>query len=650
MNRCTKCCNYLLSPYLKRLENPEDDEIQRGRKAIVPHVVLFLMLISLFSLAVTVKSGGIMYTVLSLIVVVVYTTGFAHITVVRSVTDGCLLWMIAGSCVTALGIDFLGVATNNFRPWALIVLLVDCVIVCRMKRSISTALVGVGVLWLFFTNFESAFRFGAYELLQTDRDEVIRMCTCEHPPCAIGVAAGANMFFIMCTVFVADFLFTRNFADQVLEEREAMQRSVTAAETIATHLASFSLGEADTSLDALAESIPQELYVALYKLLGNLRAYEPFLPQSVLPFGELDNDPDSASSSPTSGAIKSPGTKSLGSKSISLTASRTQSLSHSARSASTLHDGPTTQIHSLVAVKSTDVSLRAVTLLAVNLADSLSLVGKSKNPQAFRDAQRTLLNASLRAAQEARGLVESFMGDRITSSWNASRTCVAHRDRAVSAACAVTEAMRTSTSRVTVHCAVASGEAWCGNMGTETFMRYNFVGAVYSFAHDLVRVATDWRMPILIDSRVQRDVAMSYTTRVVLEPVVFPKRGDEKLTVLWEVTGANTGDLGEEWMYVVDSDDMRRNQQLNQLALAYLQNNEESFAEILPELHVQKRGVPSPLGDRRLERFLSYVRSPLPPCQRLPHRTDRFFPFSEEELGSKQTASPRIYLNTSESP
>ncbi|KAJ9466845.1 hypothetical protein DIPPA_02014 [Diplonema papillatum] len=639
----SRLCGMLFRPLDNYLRDEKDGAVQLVRKNIIPKVMAALLAPSLYTLAIIYSIGLTGYAMCAIYVLSVVVISLCHLLYFRHVTDSLIVFILFACSIATLFLDYLGVTSSSYRAWPLLVLVLDVSLIARVGEWVSNACVVSCALWLMVCMVEECTRIGFYDIGDPDYDQRKVFCDCEEPPCQRPWFSGIGQLAVTSLALGLDFLCTRSFCKKMLDEQEKMKQSVRAAEQIAGHLAAFDLEKADNLL-GMAAAIPEDFRVVLEHLLQNLKTYEPFLPQSVLPLGDLGNDPDSASSCGTSAIVKSPDSKSIGSRSASGSV-----YSQNVRPTPyTPHDGPPTQIHSLAAVKSTDVSLRAVTLLAVNLADSLSLVGRSKNPQAFRDAQRTLLNASLRAAQEARGLVESFMGDRITSSWNASRTCVAHRDRAVSAACAVTEIMRSFTSRVTVHCAVASGEAWCGNMGTETFMRYNFVGAVYSFVHDLVRVATDWRMPILIDSRVQRDVATSYTTRVVLEPVVFPKRGDEKLTVLWEVTGANTGDVGEEWMYVVDSDDMRRNQQLNQLALAYLQNNEESFAEILPELYLQTR-FPSPL-DQRLERFLAYVRSPLPPCQRLPHRTDRLFPFSEEELGTKQTASPQVYISTSESP
>eukprot|EP00659_Diplonema_papillatum_P000587 gene587-886_t len=244
-----------------------------------------------------------------------------------------------------------------------------------------------------------------------------------------------------------------------------------------------------------------------------------------------------------------------------------------------------------------DMLRKNVTIMALNVRNSLSLTKEAKG-SAFGDMQRGLLTLSLRVVAETKGIVESFMGDRIVSSWNASRNCVNSRYMASEAACKIDKSA--AGNRIFTHCAIAAGEALCGNAGTDALMRYNIVGGVYPYALELMKVARDWCVPVITDSRVQRDIAESHKTRVVLERVRFPKRGSTDQVLLWEILESNA-QVDEEWMYVVESTANRKNALVNDLAIAFLQGKEEMAANLRKQL--------TPTPDDPLDPFVMHLTS-----------------------------------------
>ncbi|KAJ9440558.1 hypothetical protein DIPPA_22605 [Diplonema papillatum] len=160
------------------------------------------------------------------------------------------------------------------------------------------------------------------------------------------------------------------------------------------------------------------------------------------------------------------------------------------------------------------------------------------------------------------------MGDRIAATWNASKPCINHRVMAVTAALD-TAKLAGHTVALPISIGIATGDALCGNFGTESLLRYNIVGAVFGYAHDLEKMARDWNIGVLVDSRVQRDVSSSHRLRVVMERLRYPKSLSNELAVVWQVVDVN-GPRGEEWMYVVASNRMQMSNAVNDVAILFL--------------------------------------------------------------------------------
>ncbi|KAJ9450482.1 hypothetical protein DIPPA_14162 [Diplonema papillatum] len=134
---------------------------------------------------------------------------------------------------------------------------------------------------------------------------------------------------------------------------------------------------------------------------------------------------------------------------------------------------------------------------------------------------------------------------------------------------------------IVTHCGVSSGEALCGNVGTETLRRFNIVGHVYSLAHDITSVAKDWEIRLLIETTLAREVKNAYEVVAVPEMVTYCKGSMSFPLILWKVERANEGEEGAEWMYTVQSTKMMQVEFMNQLTVAHLQGQQHEMENLL---------------------------------------------------------------------
>ena len=172
--------------------------------------------------------------------------------------------------------------------WPTFVLIVDFLLVMRVQRKHTIAVVVFVVLWQLVNLFESVMRAGLYDLPGTYSQKVRRdrfddMNACATLPCRQDLEWAAQDAFSTMLVFVFDFVATRGFADDATREHNAMQTTISTVQEIATLLAAYDI---DRVADILARpdtrlQIPPEMHTALSTLGEHLSTYRPYLPTAL---------------------------------------------------------------------------------------------------------------------------------------------------------------------------------------------------------------------------------------------------------------------------------------------------------------------------------------------------------------------------------
>ena len=193
--------------------------------------------------------------------------------------------------------------TLGHQFWPVFVPLVDLLLVMRLDKRYSIGIVVGVVLWLILTVIESASRFGLYDIpfLPTQkvrRESYEKYISCDTVPCPEDVQQLITMGVAWVFVFVFDFVATRGFANQVLREQEAMERTIATVEEIATRLTHYDVDTVAHILDGNAQQLPEGMHLALRGIEANLRLYRPYLPASLFEKLETSERASSFASAP----------------------------------------------------------------------------------------------------------------------------------------------------------------------------------------------------------------------------------------------------------------------------------------------------------------------------------------------------------------
>eukprot|EP00754_Rhynchopus_humris_P007627 Rhum_TRINITY_DN13516_c0_g1::Rhum_TRINITY_DN13516_c0_g1_i1::g.60904::m.60904 len=282
-------CAKLTQWVQERLFLPSDAPLQRMRKW-----VLFLFFAAVLALSICFITVNISsrfndkllergYTLFILASLLVFSASVLSFLLVSRRAPQVLLVASAWSLVFwCFSLDLLAIYLGVTRTWPLIVVIIDLLLVLRVRDSVTFPIVGASCIWIIVTHFDLVWRWGIQDIPEhfgqrgTKASDVL---CCPNPPCKslIGREGGAILFSIF--VLVGDFLCTRAFSHAVLKQKDYLQSSVDTAQRITELLAKFDLDEAELALCRVDEdSSPEEMHAVLRQLLQNLRSYRPYLP------------------------------------------------------------------------------------------------------------------------------------------------------------------------------------------------------------------------------------------------------------------------------------------------------------------------------------------------------------------------------------
>ena len=389
-------------------------------------------------------------------------------------------------CVVLL--DWVSAAETTRRFWQSAILIVDILLIMQATPRITLWVVAAMVMYLTVIQAEEAWRFGLFDLSVLAPYED-RLCQgdCEKPPCRRSVADSTGIALTNIALFLLDFYFTRGFAMQVRREKEKIAAGVTAAQHVAERLASFDLDAAEHVLEN-QEDMPPDLCESLRVILSHMRAYKPFLPQSVFAMATVPQQHDSDTE--TRGSCSSP---------------------HSSTRVSGEH-APTPP----------PFVERRLSLL--RLYASLPDVAAPH----YTSVHSQMLDSVLKHAATCKGVVDHFCGDAVSLSYNASSLCARHPMMAVQTAALCLEVEEGVCAVDEVPCVlrggVATGHARVGTMGVPELQRHCIVGMLDTVCQHIVQAAVLLERPLLCLHSTAVDVAFSWQTRVLLHRLVFDIR------------------------------------------------------------------------------------------------------------------------------
>ena len=551
MDRFIKCVMWPAT----RIILPEDNEITQLRKKVIMAVLIIIVPVIL----VNARNFTVSSKIAAALSVVMFVVEFCAVQYMKKASDGLIEFACYTSVMLIVILDFNATVGDKTRIWALLVIILDVLLVCRIRNRAAIVSLSVLTLYLVIMAVEGAIRFGLFDITvgTYDYDERFEKCTCDKPPCK--TSTGFQTMVWLLTLYI-DFGVTRSFSKQVLTEKEKIETSVMITATVAEYLAAFNLEDAEECLCG-ADNLPNSLKCALQSILNNLQLYKPYLPMSCLPDKVkiaqiVDNESESIS----------------------------------CMSSAYLASSVTTSVSNLSTSKKVGINLKVplrrgrIAALLLSFSTPSALLESMSD---FELQHKTVLEVALRIIPTVSGMVDFFLGNRIYVSFNASRKCSSFAVAAADAALLCQEALKIEIPfQHGITIAVSRGQVMLGDLGTDMMRRFSIIGDVCSKLTHMERYATSKSIDCMVDHEIAESLQYVFSLSIILELLQF--NFSSKTSIIWELLRKSVEDVSEEWMYAIDKASSFL-ELPNQAGLLYLTNKSLS-TDILKELDSCEKG------------------------------------------------------------
>ena len=538
-----------------------DTPTQRATKRLLVLMLLCVLVLLLCGYVWSLKMDSPLRSWGTLALLSLFSLLLAYLRIARSAGTRFVALAAFAFCCSLCFNDFVSAVETNRRLWPTCIILLDFLLVVQAPSGLTLSIVACMCVYLSIMTVEETWRVGLFDIPSLEAYED-RACQggCDKPPCARPVAESLLYMVANMSIFLLDFYITRGFALQAQREKEKIAAAVTAAEQVAERLASFDLDAAAHVLEN-QEDMPPDLCESLRVVLDHLRAYKPFLPQSVLVMAASASLPVPAETD----------------SETLLSASKVSSRhlpSHSS--------GDRTPLPSF--------NKRRLSLLHLNaLLPDVSAT-------CFPAVHSQMLASVLKHAATCKGVVDHFCGDAVSLSYNASSQCARHPTMAVQTAAALclgAESISSSALTYVVRGGVATGHARVGTMGVPELRRHCIVGLLDAVCQNIVQAAVILQHPLLCLHATAVDVTFFWRARVLLDRFAFSDnlasltktQSDDTADgpfsgcagVVYEVLGAVCGADGRkrnsagsvEWMYELEEQGTSEWEAYNRAGLAF---------------------------------------------------------------------------------
>ena len=545
MSKLFKVCCCCMNLGIKK----DDSPLQIKRKKIFNVTSVIGIIVVLFLLPYA-FSGGMYWLMLAgIISLIANISCLVYICVLKYQANDWFIYVACMfSCSLIIMSDFASSLTLSSANWPLFVLLTDILLIVETPPQLSVSAVIFCCTWLIIRTSERVFRFGLYDFSWGVPDQAARrdsLCGCETLPCSVPFSEGVGDLGTEIVVFVIDFLCTRGFALSVLEEKGRILASIDTANHIAKSLSRFDLEMASELLDEAV--IPDELKLSFELILANLKSYRPYLPQSCFP--EAKPEVDSSQHTASCGVSETSDTL------ISSRESRPTNLRK-----------PFSEI--------------SVSLLVANVRNSLVVLQHSQ--KSFMDLISDLVSTSFTIICQNRGTLDLFLGDRIFANFGATRVHSGHALSCVEAAKGIAKSSEgilipyqvEGGNLLSIDIGMGSGRLHCGDLGSDTMIRYSFIGKLAHLVSVVERAACKMNITMLCEGGLYRQVRESIEICVHLQTILHL----DTIHLLYEViAGIHEEEaFPEEWMYQLESRGVGKWDAFNKVASALLMGEKVS--------------------------------------------------------------------------
>eukprot|EP00755_Sulcionema_specki_P011666 Sspe_Gene.7924::Locus_2685_Transcript_5_5_Confidence_0.333_Length_5209::g.7924::m.7924 len=306
------------------------------------------------------------------------------------------------------------------------------------------------------------------------------------------------------------------------------------------------------------------MHRAMALMVGNLKEYKSYMPQTLLAINESSDEDDDIEH-----LLSDVGTTRRRSREMSDVMSEDQRSWHSRQSRTTptsqsgrtrtsggraSQDLVTQNVHHARGKKAgmiLSLSKKKATFAVVNFVNWHGIF-LSDSDSEMVTVHGSCLSALLLVFSACKGVPDQFTGDRIMCSFNACKPVATHRTSACRALLMATKKIHelASSRPLAISSGCASGDARVGNMGTEGMKKFSYISPVVTWTFALERLCRTLELSNLVDFHVAEDATAEFLLRHI-DTVHFPKRhATRPIRVSQLVNVKDSKDM--EWMYQMD--------------------------------------------------------------------------------------------------
>eukprot|EP00756_Hemistasia_phaeocysticola_P010702 Hpha_TRINITY_DN15036_c1_g10::TRINITY_DN15036_c1_g10_i1::g.123316::m.123316 len=317
---------------------------------------------------------------------------------------------------------------------------------------------------------------------------------------------------------------------KTIRRLSVMEVTVVVSRKVAGCLALYEVDEAEVVIETEGHRLPKQLKASFGQLLGNLRAYKPYLPHACFA-REEDEEHDIRRQSQTPAPEEVQVTRqSVSSTSQSVGSSRTPSIASRGSFC-------VSQINIKAKIKRARVSLVSSNVVGY-LTTFPDLCGSEHAEWMAGDVELWVTGVG-----QAKGVVDTVAGDRRSASFNGRKPCANH------AIAAVGVAFNRPSPGAAMSAGVVTGPVVSGDFGGSSLVRYMVLGSLTSFLSQVERIARQWNCTVLASQEAYG--AAEFQWDGVLKGAVTYKKWSNaanRLFSIVEYKGIKNQD-NEEWMY-----------------------------------------------------------------------------------------------------
>eukprot|EP01060_Flectonema_neradi_P017134 TRINITY_DN238_c0_g1_i8.p1 TRINITY_DN238_c0_g1~~TRINITY_DN238_c0_g1_i8.p1 ORF type:complete len:1716 (+),score=381.08 TRINITY_DN238_c0_g1_i8:140-5149(+) len=311
------------------------------------------------------------------------------------------------------------------------------------------------------------------------------------------------------------------------------------------------------------------LHKAMALMVGNLKEYKSYMPQTLLAINESSSDSDKTEFTGI-GNVASGSTVGRGGGTTRIGGASSAARSGGGRSsrgstvATTTHSGSwkasLTGTHDIVAANCRNaqgkkagmvlhLSKKKVSFCVLNIVNFHGMFEKHSE-QGIIEAHGQCMNMALYVFQMYKGIPDTFCGDRMLCSFNAVKPVATHRVSACRSVLAIEEKIKDLQSTypgLTITQSATSGDAKVGNMGTDGMKRFSFITPVVSWCFALERYCKHTDHSNLVDFHISEEAKAEFIVQHVASISYTKRHSSKSIRVTKIIKSRDARDV--EWMY-----------------------------------------------------------------------------------------------------